>query len=66
MTGKFKRGEKLDTDKSRIGFVSKDETQAMQAAPAWSEYAEDESYWKLIDQMGQIAKNHGKVLFVIE
>ncbi|KAJ8310894.1 hypothetical protein KUTeg_012759 [Tegillarca granosa] len=62
LTGKFKRGEKLDTEKSRIGFISKDESKAMQAAPAWSQYADKESYWKLIEYMDQIAKNHGKTI----
>ncbi|KAJ8310893.1 hypothetical protein KUTeg_012758 [Tegillarca granosa] len=62
LTGKFKRGEKLDTEKSRIGFVSKDESKAMQIAPAWSKYSDNESYWKLIELMDQIAKNHGKTI----
>lgn len=60
LTGKYKRGEKLDPASGRIAHIAKDETKAMQSGPAWSKYANDESYWNLLDVMEQIGKRHGK------
>ena len=59
LTGKYKRDEKLDHTSGRIAFVAKDESKAMQAAPAWSQYANNESYWSLIKTMEEIGKAHG-------
>lgn len=63
LTGKYKRGEKLDPVSGRIAHIAKDETKAMQSAPAWSKYANDESYWNLLDVMEQIGKRHGNKYF---
>ncbi|CAG2206069.1 unnamed protein product [Mytilus edulis] len=60
LTGKYKRDEKLDHTSGRIAFVAKDESKAMQAAPAWSQYANNESYWSLIKTMEEIGKAHEK------
>lgn len=35
----------------------------MQSAPAWSKYANDESYWNLLDVMEQVGKRHGMKYF---
>ncbi|KAL3847197.1 hypothetical protein ACJMK2_018120 [Sinanodonta woodiana] len=60
LTGKFKRGEIPDKTKSRIGFIHTDETRALMCAPAWSNYAENEVYWNLLDVMEKIAVARGK------
>ncbi|XP_052057640.1 1-deoxyxylulose-5-phosphate synthase YajO-like [Mytilus californianus] len=60
LTGKYKRGEKLDHTSGRIAHIAKDESKAMQSAPAWSQYANNESYWSLIKTMEEIGKAHGK------
>ncbi|XP_053375382.1 1-deoxyxylulose-5-phosphate synthase YajO-like [Mercenaria mercenaria] len=62
LTGKFERNKTPDAKGSRIGFVHQDESKAMQAAPAWSKYNDDEGYWNLMDIMKDIAKNHGKTV----
>lgn len=59
MTGKYKRNEQLDPSSGRIAFISQNEKHAMQAAPAWSKYCDNESYWKLISTMESIGKAHG-------
>jgi hypothetical protein len=63
LTGKYKRGEKLDPVSGRIAHIAKDETKAMQSAPAWSKYANNESYWNLLDVMEQVGKRFGKKYF---
>jgi hypothetical protein len=60
LTGKFERNKTPDAKGSRIGFVHQDESKAMQAAPAWSQYNDDDNYWKLMDAMKDIAKTHGR------
>ncbi|KAL3847198.1 hypothetical protein ACJMK2_018121 [Sinanodonta woodiana] len=60
LTGKFKRGETPDKTQSRIGFIHQDEKRAIEAAPAWSEYSDNDAYWNLIDILGKIAAKHGK------
>ncbi|XP_060594702.1 1-deoxyxylulose-5-phosphate synthase YajO-like [Ruditapes philippinarum] len=62
LTGKFERNKTPDAKGSRIGFVHQDESKAMQAAPAWSQYNDDDNYWKLMDAMKEIAKIHGKTV----
>ncbi|XP_060554464.1 1-deoxyxylulose-5-phosphate synthase YajO-like [Ruditapes philippinarum] len=62
LTGKFERNKTPDAKGSRIGFVHQDESKAMQAAPAWSQYNDDDNYWKLMDAMKDIATNHGKTV----
>lgn len=60
LTGKYSRGEKLDTVGGRIAHIAKDESKAMQSAPAWSRYENNESYWNLISVMREIGEAHGK------
>jgi hypothetical protein len=64
LTGKYKRGEKLDSTSGRIAYISNDEKGASEAGPAWSKYANNESYWKLMSVMEDVAKIHG-ILYII-
>jgi hypothetical protein len=56
LTGKYKRGEKLGSTSGRIAYISNDEKGASEAGPAWSKYANNESYWKLMSVMEDVAK----------
>lgn len=60
LTGKFERDRSPEATGSRIGFIHQDESKAMQAAPAWSKYRDDESYWNLMSVLKDIAQKHGK------
>ena len=62
LTGKYKRGEKLGSTSGRIAYISNDEKGASEAGPAWSKYANNESYWKLMSVMEDVAKIHGKTV----
>lgn len=59
LTGKYKRNEKLDSTSGRIAYIANDEKGASEAGPAWSKYANNESYWKLMSVMEDVAKVHG-------
>ncbi|KAL4238822.1 hypothetical protein ACF0H5_003529 [Mactra antiquata] len=60
LTGKFGRGVKPDANGSRIGYIHTDESKATQAKPAWSDFKDDDNYWKLIDSMRIIGGKYGK------
>ncbi|KAL4225818.1 hypothetical protein ACF0H5_013808 [Mactra antiquata] len=60
LTGKFSRDVKPDAKGSRIGYIHTNESKAMQAAPAWSVYRDDDNYWKLIDSMRSMGGKYGK------
>lgn len=62
LTGKYTRGVRPDVSAGRIGIVAQDESQAMQIAPAWSQYEGQEHYWRLLEAMGEIAKEQGKTI----
>lgn len=64
MTGKYKRGVKPDKSEGRVGVIAQDESKAMQSAPAWSQYDNNEEYWKLMEALGKCAKESGIFLFV--
>ncbi|KAL4225822.1 hypothetical protein ACF0H5_013811 [Mactra antiquata] len=62
LTGKFQRDVEPDGSGSRVGYVHKDESKAMQSAPAFSKYNSDDKYWELIDLLKSIAEKHGKTI----
>ncbi|KAL5004550.1 hypothetical protein ScPMuIL_018006 [Solemya velum] len=62
LTGKFKRGANVSSDGSRVGFVARNESRALESTPAWSKMSGNDSYWKLIDLMRNIAENHDKTI----
>ncbi|XP_061180122.1 1-deoxyxylulose-5-phosphate synthase YajO-like [Saccostrea echinata] len=62
LTGKYKRGVRPPMAAGRIGLVAQDESKALQCAPAWSQYDENDSFWKLLEAMEKIAKEHGKTI----
>lgn len=47
-----------------MGVIAQDESKAMQSAPAWSQYDNNEDYWKLMEALGKCAKETGIFLFV--
>lgn len=47
-----------------MGVIAQDESKAMQSAPAWSQYDNNEEYWKLMEALGKCAKETGIFLFV--
>jgi hypothetical protein len=59
LTGKYKRGVRPGVSEGRIGLVAQDESKAMQIAPAWSQYDNNEDFWKLLEAMEKIAKDCG-------
>ena len=59
LTGKFKRGVTPEKDKSRIGFIHQYESKALECAPAWSKYIDNDFYWNLMDKLDTIAKKQG-------
>jgi hypothetical protein len=61
LTGKYKRGVRPSASEGRIGLVAQDESRAMQAAPAWSQYDNNEDFWKLMEAMEKIAKDCGMI-----
>lgn len=64
LTGKYKRGVKPDKSEGRVGVIAQDESKAMQSAPAWSQYDNNEEYWKLMEALEKCAKETGIFLFV--
>ncbi|XP_062584729.1 1-deoxyxylulose-5-phosphate synthase YajO-like [Saccostrea cucullata] len=60
LTGKYKRGVRPPMGAGRIGLVAQDESRAIEIAPAWSRYDNNEAFWKLLEGMEKIAKEHGK------
>ena len=44
----------------RVGAVAENEKMALANAPAWSQYGNDEGYWKLRENLEQIGKEYGK------
>ena len=63
LTGKFKREEKPDAERSRIGLFHKLGDFGVNV-PQWENYKSSESYWNLLDGMKTIAKAHGLLNFV--
>ena len=61
LTGKFSREKAPSASESRIGYVHQNEAMALQGAPAWSQYKDNENYWKLIDAMKDIAEKQGNL-----
>ena len=67
LTGKYKRGVRPNPKEGRIGVVAQDESKAMQIAPAWSQYDQNDEYWKLVEGMEKIAKDTGlRYSFVVK
>lgn len=64
LTGKFTRDKSPEATGSRIGFIHQDESKAMQAAPAWTKYKDDESYWNLLSVVKDIAQKHGQFSYI--
>ncbi|XP_052705366.1 1-deoxyxylulose-5-phosphate synthase YajO-like isoform X2 [Crassostrea angulata] len=62
LTGKYKRGVKPDKSEGRVGVIAQDESKAVQSAPAWSQYDNNEEYWKLMEALGKCAKETGKTI----
>ncbi|XP_056005152.1 1-deoxyxylulose-5-phosphate synthase YajO-like [Ostrea edulis] len=60
LTGKYNRGVRPDKLAGRIGLVAQDESKAMEIAPAWSQYENNEDFWKLLEAMAKIAKDCAK------
>ncbi|KAJ8310877.1 hypothetical protein KUTeg_012742, partial [Tegillarca granosa] len=60
LTGKFRRGEVPTEAGSRIGFVTKYTSLQKQSAPDWNNYANNESYWNLLDVMKRIGQKYDK------
>lgn len=58
LTGKFKKGETPDPEKTRIGYMRK----LNPTGSSWSKDAQDEGYWNLITKMEKIAKKNGKTV----
>ncbi|XP_065886782.1 uncharacterized protein [Dysidea avara] len=56
-TGKF--CSTTDPSSSRVAWVEADaKKRAVQSSPSYSQYANDDKYWALIDTMKEIAKKH--------
>lgn len=47
-----------------MGVIAQDESKAMQSAPAWSQYENNEEYWKLMEALEKCAKETGIFKFV--
>ena len=60
LTGKYKRGTvPTDPTSSRVAWVEEDPSKRwFESQPSYSEYANDDKYWALIDTMKEIAKKH--------
>ena len=60
LTGKFSRdAAPTDPSSSRVAWVEADaKKRAVQSSPSYSQYANDDKYWALIDTMKEIAKKH--------
>ena len=59
LTGKFTRGNvPTDPASSRVAWAEEDSKRSMESQPTYSQYANDDKYWALIDAMKEIAKNH--------
>ena len=60
LTGKFSRDTvPNDPSSSRVAWVEEDpKKRAVQSQPSYSQYADDDKYWALIDVMKEIAKKH--------
>lgn len=59
LTGKFKRNEHPDDTSSRVGYMASMKKKGGYTTANWDEFTDNENYWKLIDLMQQVAKNHG-------
>lgn len=59
LSGKYKRGVRPQISAGRIGVVAQDESMALEVAPAWSQYDQNEDFWKLVEGMERIAKENG-------
>ena len=59
LTGKYTRGTvPTDPTSSRVAWVEADPNRSMESQPSYSQYANDDKYWALIDTMKEIAKKH--------
>ena len=59
LTGKYKRGvSSLDATGSRLGH-GQSKNLVHESFPTWTKYMEDQGYWKLMDNLGEIGDNYG-------
>ncbi len=60
LTGKYKKGDPLP-EGSRLAFAKKSglDQVGSDGAPDMEKLWKDENYWRILDVMGKVAKNHG-------
>ena len=59
LTGKFARDDPpTDPSSSRVAWAEEDPKRVLPSTPSYSQYANDDKYWALIDVMKEIAKKH--------
>jgi aryl-alcohol dehydrogenase-like predicted oxidoreductase len=61
LTGKFTKATTPDAN-SRVGLVESSQRAKMQSAPSYSQYADDDKVWSLLEAMDRIASKAGKTV----
>ena len=59
LTDRFERFKVLDSSKTRIGLFDKIGSMGT-CFPEWCNFGNNDSYWNIIEEVGSVAKSHGK------